>query len=135
MSAKLFAAGAVLTVLAFASEKYVPQRQGTEPARAEATTLAVHAVSGVGTAFERVTSSAVRQMLRHTDDALEELRPAVDAASDNRGTRIRELYARAEELSLRAKQELEAGRTFKAMDLVLATNGRIGRIKKEFERE
>jgi len=135
MSAKLFAAGAVLTVLAFASEKHVPRRQEAESARAEATTLAVQVVSGVGTAFEQLTSSAVRQMLRQTDRSLEQLRPAVDSVSGPRETRVRDLYTKAEDLSRRARQELEAGRAFKAMDLVFAANGRIGSIKREFERE
>lgn len=133
MSAKLFAAGAVLTVLAVVSEKHVPVRQD-EPAKAEAT-LAVKMVSGVGTAFERLTSSAVRQMIQTTDESLHELRPAVEASSGVRGRNVRELYERASGLSLKAKQELEGGRAFTALDLALSANGRIAEIKKEFERE
>lgn len=135
MSAKLFAAGAALTVLALASEKHLPGADRREPVKAEATSVAVKVVSGIGTAFEAVTRSAVRQAIRTTDRSLDQLRPVVEAAPDLRGEHVRELFATATELSDQAKQELEAGRPFVALDLALSVNGRIGEIKQEFERE
>lgn len=135
MSAKLFAAGAVLTVLAFASEKHVPAHKGSEPDQAETTTLATEVVSGVERVFDQVTSNAVRRMLEQTDRSMEQLRAVVHTTQGTRGEQVRAQYAKAEALSLRAKQELEAGRAFKALDLVLAANGRIGSIRREFERE
>lgn len=136
MSAKLLAAGAVLTVLAVATEKHIPAAsQEDAPVQAGTTTFAVKVVSGVGSAFEQITSSAVRQMIETTEGSLDQIRPVVEATSGARGKHVRRLYATATELTVKAKQEVESGRPFTGLDLALAANGRIGDIKKEFERE
>jgi len=129
MSGKLLAAGAVLTVIAVATERHIPARQ------AESTGFAVQAVSGAGTAFEQITRSAVRRMIQQTDRSLDRFGPVVEAATGARGEYLREQYRGAEGLVRKAKQELESGRAFTAMDLALSASGRIGKIKKEFERE
>jgi len=144
LTPRLLVAGLALTALAFATERELPKRQSQlSPGNvAVAQHLAEQAQSAgllnenrAGTSTDTVFSSVVMEAVRTIDRSLIQLQPLVSEEQGPRGKDVRRLAAKAAQLNERARNELEAGNEFVALEYVLQANHRVEDLRDRIERE
>lgn len=144
MTPRLFVAGLALTGLAFASERQLPRVRQPEilpgnvavaqhPAE-QALTTGLLKTNRAAEPSDAVFTSVVMEAVRTVDRSLIQLQPLVREEQGPRGKDVRRLAAKAAQLNERARNELEAGNEFVALEFVLQANNRVEDLRDKIER-
>jgi hypothetical protein len=134
MSTKLLVAGIALTVLALRSEEKLPKPAvavADEPVEAEPSASTTRSAFGrVGNSLEFVIAQSVSESLDNSAQTLLTFGPQLYEVEGETAKRARRAAHDVEEAIVRAQEELDRGRTFKAMDHAMLASNRADDLRR-----
>jgi hypothetical protein len=131
---KLLAAGVLLTLLALGSEERLGVSRFANVAPRNQAAIAGPWVQGAGGAFDKLIADAVLNGVKNAEQTLESKKPALNTLTGEAASIATELAEEVANELADARDELNRGRTFAALENAMEASRDLDELKKMFER-